>query len=186
MMTEQHAVRSSEETAEVYPVVDENTYEAARPHLKAALEYTLVTGRSVRDFGEFCLDRFGSTIVPYVKRFLIDVREQRVTIDGLGDSAKHALFGTVLTADERERRIRERAYLRAERRGFVNGSAEEDWTASEREVDREIAQQTGLLGRARGAALSLGELVQHGFEGMKSTMDHWLQRRPPDKPDASR
>lgn len=39
-------------------------------------------------------------------------------------------------ADERTQRIATAAYLRAERRGFSNGSPEQDWLEAEAEVDR--------------------------------------------------
>ena len=39
-------------------------------------------------------------------------------------------------AEQRERRIREAAYLRAERRGFAPGHEAEDWLDAEQEVDR--------------------------------------------------
>jgi hypothetical protein len=35
--------------------------------------------------------------------------------------------------------IAERAYLRAERRGFAPGNEDEDWLAAEAEVDRLLA-----------------------------------------------
>jgi len=38
--------------------------------------------------------------------------------------------------DERERLVRERAYFRAQRRGFVPGHEVEDWLEAEREVER--------------------------------------------------
>lgn len=42
------------------------------------------------------------------------------------------------STDERERRIREVAYLRAQWRGFMPGFEVDDWLAAEREVDRRI------------------------------------------------
>jgi hypothetical protein len=42
---------------------------------------------------------------------------------------------TVERVEERHRRIAEIAYYRAERRGFANGSALEDWLIAERAVD---------------------------------------------------
>ena len=41
----------------------------------------------------------------------------------------------VITAEARHELIAVGAYLRAERRGFVHGHAEEDWLAAEAEVD---------------------------------------------------
>ncbi|WP_041603700.1 DUF2934 domain-containing protein [Thioflavicoccus mobilis] len=40
-----------------------------------------------------------------------------------------------LTDEERERRIKELAYFRAQRRGFAPGYEIEDWLAAEEEVD---------------------------------------------------
>lgn len=40
-----------------------------------------------------------------------------------------------VSAEERRRMIQEAAYLRAERRGFRGGSAEQDWFQAEAEVD---------------------------------------------------
>ena len=40
-----------------------------------------------------------------------------------------------LTREGRHALIAEKAYLRAERRGFAHGHAEEDWLAAEAEVD---------------------------------------------------
>jgi len=44
---------------------------------------------------------------------------------------------TALAAD-RERRIRDSAYQRAQRRGFVPGFEVEDWLAAEEEVDGQM------------------------------------------------
>lgn len=41
-----------------------------------------------------------------------------------------------VTAEERDRMIREAAYYIAERRGFVGGSPAEDWEQAEAEVDQ--------------------------------------------------
>lgn len=43
--------------------------------------------------------------------------------------------GRPLTDEEREQRIREVAYFRAQRRGFTPGHEIEDWLAAEEEVD---------------------------------------------------
>jgi Protein of unknown function (DUF2934) len=45
--------------------------------------------------------------------------------------------------DEREHLIREWAYFRAQRRGFVPGYEMEDWLAAEREL--ELTSQSSLL-----------------------------------------
>lgn len=46
-------------------------------------------------------------------------------------------------AERREARIRERAYFRAEQRGFASGHAIEDWLEAEREVDEAASQPSG-------------------------------------------
>lgn len=40
---------------------------------------------------------------------------------------------------DRQRYVAEAAYFIAERRGFVGGSADEDWFAAESEIDRMLA-----------------------------------------------
>jgi hypothetical protein len=44
-------------------------------------------------------------------------------------------------SENREARIAEAAYWRAERRGFIAGQELEDWLAAEKEVDGDIAQR---------------------------------------------
>ncbi|MDH5691794.1 MAG: DUF2934 domain-containing protein [Gammaproteobacteria bacterium] len=44
-----------------------------------------------------------------------------------------------LAYETRESMIRVAAYLKAEQRGFVNGSPEQDWLEAEREVDKNLA-----------------------------------------------
>ncbi|MBI4292584.1 MAG: DUF2934 domain-containing protein [Betaproteobacteria bacterium] len=46
----------------------------------------------------------------------------------------------VLTPGERRHMIELEAYLRAERRGFAGGTAEEDWFEAEAEIDRMLAR----------------------------------------------
>jgi DUF2934 family protein len=54
-----------------------------------------------------------------------------------GDQAStpRATTGPVLSADQRNALIAERAYLRAEQRGFQGGDPVSDWLDSEKEVD---------------------------------------------------
>jgi hypothetical protein len=46
-----------------------------------------------------------------------------------------------VTSQERHQMIAIRAYLRAERRGFASGHAQEDWLRAEAEVDRLIIKR---------------------------------------------
>ncbi len=73
--------------------VDKGTYETIKPYLKAALEHLLRAGRSVKDFFEFAVARFGGAIVPYVKKFEQEVREGTVKIAGVTKSTKDAVLG---------------------------------------------------------------------------------------------
>jgi hypothetical protein len=45
-----------------------------------------------------------------------------------------------LSPDERRGLIAEAAYLRAERRGFVNGGEMDDWLAAEAEIDAKFSK----------------------------------------------
>jgi hypothetical protein len=74
-------------------------------------------------------------------------------ISGVTESTNDAIFIAGITAAERERRVREAAYFRAERRGFVGGSAEQDWIDAEREVDLQMAEQSWIVEHRREAAL---------------------------------
>ncbi|MCE9576744.1 MAG: DUF2934 domain-containing protein [Deltaproteobacteria bacterium] len=61
-----------------------------------------------------------ATVAPMI------VRDETATAETPEDPAERAA---------RERLIAERAYLRAEQRGFAPGGEVEDWLAAEREID---------------------------------------------------
>ena len=73
--------------------VDKGTYETLKPYLKAALEHLLQAGRTVKDFFEFAVARFGGAVVPYVKKFEQEVREGTVKVAGVTKSTKDAVLG---------------------------------------------------------------------------------------------
>jgi len=158
--------------------VDKPTYESARAYLKDALEHMLAAGRNAREFGEFALDKFGDTFVPYLHEFSDDISQGRVKIKGLGKTAKATVFGRHVTRDEREQLIREAAYLRAESRGFVGGSPEDDWCQAEREVDQLLAQETGLVEKGRQAVSSATGVIERELDDLKQVVSGWLQARP--------
>lgn len=54
------------------------------------------------------------------------------------DSTRRSSGGQALDADTRREMIAQRAYLRAESRGFSGGNAEQDWLDAEAEVNREL------------------------------------------------
>ncbi len=71
-------------------------------------------------------------------------REGKLDVAGHTKSAKSA---PEISSQERERMIMEAAYLRAKRRGFVGGSAEQDWREAEAEVDRVLEMAMSLAER---------------------------------------
>jgi hypothetical protein len=52
------------------------------------------------------------------------------------DSPQISVPHIEISPDQRRAMVAEAAYLRAERRGFVNGNEVEDWLAAEAEVDK--------------------------------------------------
>lgn len=153
------------------------SYETVQPFLKAAFEQVLAAGRGVRDMVEFSLERLGDTALPYVNRFVAEVHAGQVKIKGLTASVHQSLFDGRPDPEERERMIREAAYLRAEQRGFAGGSPEEDWAEAEREVDARLAAQEGLIDRGRHAIESAGAAAGRGAEATYALVRQWLAGR---------
>ncbi|MBS0003533.1 MAG: DUF2934 domain-containing protein [Thioalkalivibrio sp.] len=152
-------------------------YETVQPFLKAAFEQFLAAGRGVRDMAEFSLERLGDTGLPYVNRFVAEVHTGQVKIKGLTASLHKSLFDGRPGPEERERMIREAAYFRAEQRGFVGGSPEDDWAEAEREVDAHMAAREGLIIRGRHAVESAGAAAGHGAEATYALVRQWLAGR---------
>lgn len=160
-----------------HPRIDERLYEAIRPRLIAAMETIVAAGHSAKEWVEFWIDRIGEGEVPYLARFLQEVREGTVKIAGLTDSARRTLFGTTLTPEQREDMIREAAYYRAQQRGFQGGSPEQDWREAEAQIDRMLAEQVGLVGKGREALSTVAEMAQKELEGIKALVGSWLAQR---------
>jgi hypothetical protein len=158
--------------------IDVSTYETARGYLKSALEQMIGAGRSVKEFGEFALDKFGDTFIPYLNQFSQDIKNGSIKIKGLGESAKTTLFGRHVTLEERERMIREASYLRAEQRGFATGHEQEDWYEAEREVDQRLAQETGLVEKGRKALNSVSTTIEEEVDDIKQVVTGWLENNP--------
>ena len=72
-------------------------------------------------------------------------------------------------AERRQSMIREAAYFRAQRRGFVGGNAVDDWLEAEAEVDRMLDE-----GAARGSSDGLGPIEQ--FEAQLAALDQEMRR----------
>jgi hypothetical protein len=153
------------------------SYETIRPFLKASLEQIVAAGRGVREMAEFSAERLGDKALPLVNRFLAEVHAGHVKIKGLTDSVHQSLFDGRPSPDERERLIREAAYLRAEQRGFVGGFPEEDWAEAEHEVDARLAAQEGLISRGRHAIESAAATAERGAEATYVLVRQWLAGR---------
>lgn len=153
------------------------SYETVRPFLKASLEQIVAAGRGVRDMAEFSAERLGDKALPLVNRFLAEVHAGQVKIKGLTDSVHQSLFDGRPSPEERERLIREAAYLRAEQHGFVGASPEEDWAEAEREIDAWLAVQDGLIARGRHAVESVAATAERGAEATYVLVRQWLAGR---------
>jgi hypothetical protein len=150
------------------------TYESAKTYLKAAFEHLIAAGRDVRQLSDFAFERFGGMFVPYLSRFLCDVHEGRISIDGLTESSNMTIIGPVITAGEREAMIREAAYLRAERRGFSSCSPEIDWMLAEREVDERLERELALVEQGHHALASVVSAAQQELWCMEDVITLWL------------
>ncbi len=146
----------------------------SKEYLKTALEQMLAAGRNAREFGDFALERFGDTITPYLHEFSEDISRGRIKVKGLGKSAKRTIFGAHVNMEEREKMIREAAYLRAERRGFSGGSADEDWHMAEREIDQQLSKASGLVEKGQKAFVSAGGMIEHELDDIRHIVAGWL------------
>jgi len=71
-------------------------------------------------------------------------------------------------AQRRQAMIREAAYFRAERRGFVGGDPVGDWLAAEAEIDRRLAEE------AKEGGGGAGPIEQ--FEAQLAALDQEMRR----------
>jgi hypothetical protein len=70
--------------------------------------------------------------------------EERVDASDSTDAAKVSFVGEQLVYKDRDARVAEVAYLRAEQRGFWPGYELDDWLAAEKEVDALLAPDGNL------------------------------------------
>ncbi|MGB5473132.1 MAG: DUF2934 domain-containing protein [Gammaproteobacteria bacterium] len=166
--------------------LDKTTYDSSRIYLKAALEHMLETGRSVRELSEFAVEKFGADFLPYLRQFLHEVGHGRIVVKGLSRSARAALSAHTVSSEERERMIREAAYLRAERRGFYGGSAEQDWLDAEYEVDTRLAQGESLVAKGGRALAAVVATMEKELASSKQVVTRWLDRKFPTRKAGSR
>jgi len=153
--------------------------ETPKGYFRPALEQVLETGRDLRSFAEFAAKKFGDTVTPFMREFLEDLREGRVDVRGLSGSAKTMLFGHRVDTAQRAEMIRTAAYFRAERRGFAEGHAEEDWIAAEREIDERLAQESGLVQKSYQTLGSAAVVAEKELTQLRSAVADWLGRHSP-------
>jgi len=159
------------------PRSENSTYAAVRRYLRETLEHMTAAEHPGREFVSFVHDRFGAEIQPHLRRFLDEVREGRVRVKGLTKTVREAVLGAHVSSAQRERMIREAAYMHAERRGFTGGSADDDWLAAEREVDARLAEEAGLAGRSRRAIDSARSVAEQEIGQVREAVAAWLERR---------
>jgi N12 class adenine-specific DNA methylase/GGDEF domain-containing protein/predicted RNA methylase len=61
--------------------IDEDTYQAAKPHLEAALQHFREAGKSLKEFFQFIAKHFGDIGKALAKRYLADVKENAYNKD---------------------------------------------------------------------------------------------------------
>jgi hypothetical protein len=142
--------------------IDRAVYESVWPYVQAALGSLLAPVRSARQLLESTTNISGRSRIPYLKDLHEGIRQGRDTIADVADSAKTAVLGMHVTPEQRHQMISQRAFLRAEQRGFAGGHAEEDWQSAEQEVDALLARQAGIVERARRILHPPMALKDHG------------------------
>ncbi len=157
--------------------LDRASDESIRAYLKETLEHLLAAGHSTHELVEFSLDKFGRKIIPHLNELQEDIRQSRVKIQRLAESAKTAVFGIQVSPGQREQLIRDAAFLRAEKRNFAGDNQEEDWLLAEQEVDELLARQNGLLEMARKNIESVSAIAKHELTEVKGAVRHWLKAR---------
>lgn len=155
----------------------QSKYEAVRQYLKASLESMIAAGRNIREFTEFTLEKFGDHFYPYLHEFYEDVRKERITIKGLTRNARITIFGHHISHDEREEMIRKAAYYQAEKRGFQDGSQEQDWQEAEKLVDEQLEKEAGLVDKSHKVMTSATSIVEKEVDNIKSVVKNWLKRQ---------
>lgn len=58
------------------PAFDEATWAQAKPHFDAAFDEFVAAGKSLKEYVRFILERYGSAIVPYLKRWHAEQQQQ--------------------------------------------------------------------------------------------------------------
>lgn len=129
--------------------IDRALYDSVQSYLQAALEHLSATARSARQLVASVIDDADVGRIPYLKELQNELQNGSSVIATLANSARTAVFGIHVTPERRHEMISEKAFQRAEERGFAGDHAEEDWRAAELEVDALLAAQAGFVEKAR-------------------------------------
>jgi hypothetical protein len=164
------------------PKIDNKTYESSKRYLEEAMKQMAEAGHRIHDLSDFALEKFGDEFLPYLERFYRDIREGNIRIK---QSVRTSFLGPGITAGERERMIREAAYLRAEQRGFGADSRDDDWLCAERQIDEQLASNIGLVAKGRKKASSVTEAAEKELTNVKNAVASWLDSRRKTSPEAS-
>jgi hypothetical protein len=171
------------------PKIDNKTYESSKRYLIEAMKQMAEAGHRIQDLSDFVLEKFGDEFLPYLERFYRDIREGNVRLSGIKQSVITSFLGPGITAGERERErermIRETAYLRAEQRGFGAGSPDDDWLYAERQIDEQLARHIGLVAKGRKKASSVTEAAEKELASVKNAVESWLESRRKTSPEAT-
>ena len=159
------------------PRLDRNTYESSKRYLEEAAHHMANAGHKIHDFSDFALEKFGDDVLPYLEQFYRDIREGRIGLHNMTQPVKTAFFGVHVTPEERERMIRETAYLNAEQRGFSDGSDYDDWLNAERQVDAQLARSAGLVARGKKSVSSLAAVAEDDLKSAKAAVAEWVEKR---------
>jgi len=151
--------------------------EQVTKYLHEALESLLAAGRSGYELVTFSVDKFGHAVVPHLEKLQQDIRQGSVTVQHLTEATQTAVFGLNVSAEQREQMIREAAYYRAEKRGFAEANADEDWLAAQQEIDAIIAQQAGVVAKARKTVDSALASTEKELAHAKSAVVQWLGKK---------
>jgi hypothetical protein len=161
------------------PELDRSTYELSKAYLKEALKHMMAAGRSIRDLSEFALEKFGDDFLPYVEQFYRDVRDGRIAISDIGASARAAILGLHVSAEERESMIREAAYYRSEKRGLGGEYSLDDWLWAEKQIDEKLARNVGLVVRGSKGVSSITAVAEKGLTNVRDAVITWVERKSP-------
>ena len=122
--------------------VDKGTYEAVKPYLTAALEYVIQTGQSVRSFFDFAVERCGGAVLPYVQRFMREVRDGTVKVAGLTKETRKKILGEKFDPIDAGKKALVSVKTTAEKEIHVVKDVVGNWLSGRKEPAKKAAPKT--------------------------------------------